>query len=157
MLERDWQADFEVSEAFRRYFSDHVLDGLFGEWDDKDRLHAVLRKRGWELLHIVREALPYWLQRVRELEDALTVMFGTTDVKKARSDLGGILCRLEEAEKYADELERKLERLEAENARLRAVAEAAKQVYLYHNDMRCSTWQNLWVTLAALEEENKSG
>lgn len=45
-----------------------------------------------------REALPYWLNRVKELEEGLQVMFGTTDVKKARSDLAGLLYRLEAAE-----------------------------------------------------------
>lgn len=171
MQKRDWQADWELCEKAtpgpwiwedweedngpNRYTLTAPPEtrpdypGLF-PWlrnyliaDEEHGISEADRK----FIAEAREALPYWLARVRELEE---------DVIELEADVGSVLVRLEEAEE-------RIRQLEAENARLKAVAEAARE-YLRiahewqgdYDSVWCEALDNadrrLAEALAALEE-----
>ena len=74
MPERDWQKDWEMCQR-----------ATSGKWEEGGTWYGV-RMVAWkedaEFIAAAREALPFWLQRVRELEEAISRFIDARELAK---------------------------------------------------------------------------
>lgn len=125
--QRDWQADWERCERATPDKWEVVVannEGPYlirmpypkgGTWYG---VRMIAWKEDAEFIAEAREALPYWLQRMRELE---------AESKKYHSNWLKALREATERNVEITLLENELKQLREENRRLKAVAEAAKR------------------------------
>ena len=134
MSERDWQTDWELIN--KPFPIPHYPDG-------------TLRPDYFSSVQSIRQALKFWLQRVRGLEDVL-------------KDVQRIVGRaLEDVMQEKTAAERRVRELEEKTRKLEAVARAAREVYKQwtattgYLPPKSGPVQRLFKALAVLEGEGE--